>query len=104
MLLAAGLLFLSVLFTYAGSAWAAVLYRLLTDGPLLLLWLGAMLGAGALVSKLFKWDGEHPGFATSAALGIGFFCLLLFSFAWTGVLNRSVAWISVGRAVFVNKI
>ena len=98
-LLAATALFLFVFFAYAGSAWAAALYRLLTDGPLLLVWMGAMVGLGKWVSRLFASRGESLGFAASAGLGIGCYSLLILLFGWGGALNRAVAWILIGFGI-----
>ena len=99
LLLAAGMMFTFVFFAYAGQSWAAAMYRLFTDGPLLLLWLAAMLGAGRWLAKLFGFRDQSPGFATMAALGIGCFSLLILAFGWAGILNRGLAWVLVGTAI-----
>jgi hypothetical protein len=99
LLLVATALFLFVFFAYAGSAWAAALYRLLTDGPVLLLWLGAMVGLGTWISRFLASPHESLGFATKGALGIGCFSLLILLFGWGGALNRAVAWILIGLGI-----
>jgi hypothetical protein len=101
LLLAAALVFAVVFFAYAGPAWAAAAYRLLTDGPLLLLWLAAMLGAGGWIARLlgFREREPGPGLATIAALGIGGFSLLILALGWAGLLHRGVAWALIAAAI-----
>ena len=103
-LLAGLLLFLFIFFANAGAAWAPALYHLLTDVPLVLLWLAAMLGAGVWVAKLFKLRDERFGVATLAALGIGSFSLLLLLLGWAGVLNRGLAWILTAASVVLGLV
>lgn len=49
LLLAALAVFALALFAFAGEAWAMVIFRLLADGPFLLLWLLAAAGVGSVV-------------------------------------------------------
>ena len=86
-------IFLFTFFMYAGSAWAAALYRLLVDGPLVALWVAAMWGVGVWVSRLFVAHGERVGFAGEAALGMGCFSLIILMLGLAGGMNRVVAWI-----------
>ena len=98
-LLAAVSLFLFVFFFYAGSAWVASLYRLLTDGLWVLLWFCAMLGVGAWLWRAFGLGGKHPGIATMVALGIGCFSLLTLGLGLAGWLNRGLAMILIGVGI-----
>ena len=52
-LLTGSVLFLIVTLGYAGPSWAIALYRLLTDGVIVLLWLGAAIGFGLLIVPTF---------------------------------------------------
>src|SRR5437660_1593155 len=77
LLLASAALFVFVFFLYAGRTKSIeALYRLLTDGVFVLVWLAAMAGAGVWLVRLFRLDDGPAGFATLAALGIGFVSLV----------------------------
>src|SRR5882672_6688557 len=84
-------LFLFVFFAYAGRFWADALHRLLFELPVLIAWLAAMLGVGSLLYRCFTVRGQPGSFATSAALGIGFYSLLTLALGWAGVLNRGLS-------------
>ncbi len=99
LLLASVSLFLFTFFFYAGPAWVASVYRLLVDGSCVLLWLAAMLGVGTWLAQIFKTPDEHPGFATTAALGIGCFSLLTLGLGLAGWLNRGLAIILIGIGI-----
>jgi hypothetical protein len=91
------LLCLVVLFAYAGGAWASALYRLLTDGVILLVWLACATGLGAAVLIALPLDDDaRPGhllhLVTAAALGLGLFSLATLGLGLAGWLNRGTAW------------
>jgi hypothetical protein len=90
------LLCLSVLFAYAGGAWASALYRLLTDGVLLFVWLACATGLGAAVLVMLPLGKDAtPGrllhLVTSAALGLGLFSLVTLGLGLAGWLNRGTS-------------
>jgi hypothetical protein len=95
------LLCLVVVFAYAGGAWASALYRLLTDGVLLLVWLACATGLGAAVLvALPLGDDAKPGrllhLVTAAALGIGLLSLATLGLGLAGWLNRGTACALLG--------
>jgi hypothetical protein len=89
-------LWLALVFIYTWPAWAMVLYRLLFDGGLLLLWLAAAVGAGSLLLPLFQAfdpeaDGRLLGCVTAAAMGLGMLSLTVLGLGLLGWLNRATA-------------
>jgi hypothetical protein len=102
-ILACALLCVVTVSAYAGGAWASALYRLLTDGVLLLVWLGCATGLGAAVLvALPLGEDAKPGdvlhLVTAAALGIGLFSLVALGLGLAAWLNRgtSAALLAVG--------
>jgi hypothetical protein len=95
---AVGIVLLGLLF-YAASDWAMVLYRLLTDGFLAVLWLIAAFGLGRGVGLwLFVIPWQKPPtsagprltilqIVTSIALGLGFLSILFLILGLFGWLN-----------------
>ena len=45
--------------------------------------------------RLFRWQEHAAGFVTSAALGIGFFSLLMLGLGLCGALNRVTALVVI---------
>ena len=89
---------------YAGPSWHVVLYQLLSDGALLILWLAAAAGWGSLLRIPFaKPDPEGtPGvlrLVTCAALGLGGMSLATLGLGLGGWLNRGTAWATVGAGL-----
>lgn len=79
-----------------------IIYRLLVDGGLCLLWLGAVVGWGALIQRLAKYRIRIDllDFVNSAALGIGLLSLIVLGLGLAGWLTRVNAWtvIAIGIA------
>ena len=91
---------------YAGQSWPVVLYQLLSDGALLILWLAAAAGWGSLLRIPFaKLDPEAtPGvlrLVTCAALGLGVMSLATLGLGLGGWLNPGTAWAMVGAGLVV---
>lgn len=87
-------LWLATLFAYAPAAWAMIVYRLLVDGGILVLWLLCAAGLGAVVLRAF--GGPEPdrplvGFVTAAGLGLGAISLLVLALGLAGWLNQATA-------------
>jgi hypothetical protein len=97
LLLAVGAVELSLaVLAYAGTSSLAVFYQLIIDGALLLAWLLAAAGWGAmLLTPLRRFDPQAISvslqFVTAAALGLGFESLLTLGLGLAGWLNRGVA-------------
>jgi hypothetical protein len=96
-------LFLFVYFACAGHMWAAALYRLLTELPLLAAWLGAMLGVGTLIYRCFGVRDEQAPlpYATCTALGMGAYSLLTLGLGLAGILNRGMAIVLIVAGIGV---
>jgi hypothetical protein len=88
---------LIVLLAAAGSAWEAVVYRLLIDGGLVLAWLAAGWGFGNTL--LLRMPAARTRVVTSIALGLGFLGLLVLGLGLAGILRPIVAWILIGVGV-----
>lgn len=73
---------------------SVVLYRLLIDGGVCLLWLAAVVGWGAIVQRLVRHRVSINllDFVNSAGLGIGLLSLILLGLGAAGWLNRISAW------------
>ncbi|HET6251121.1 MAG TPA: hypothetical protein VFE47_25775 [Tepidisphaeraceae bacterium] len=84
---------------YAGPAWANVLYRLITDGGVALLWLAAASGMGLFVLRFARlWDRQTPGalrFAMAAGIGLGVMSLVTLGLGLIGAMNVIAAWAMV---------
>jgi hypothetical protein len=89
----------------AGRSWDLVLYRLLTDGVIALLWLGAAAGFGGLMPlPLAAAPAERPlRLITATALGLGAIGLIVLALGSAGWLNQVVSWsiISIGLALAI---
>ena len=85
-------------FAYAGSGIIEVLYRLLTDGVFLLLWLLAAYGIGSLVP--LPATGALRT-VTNLAIGLGAFSLMALGLGLAGALNRGSAFAMVGGGAVV---
>ena len=76
---------------YGGRSRLDVVYLLLLDGALLLLWLAAAAGLGALVlSPLRGTEGETPTVlrrVTEVALGLGLMSLAMLGLGLAGVIS-----------------
>lgn len=97
LILIAGAICLAVIFAYAGSSWAIVTYRLLTDGLLALLWLLAAAGLGAfplrwIVGAQKEFENPLLQFVTSAALGLGLFSLAILGLGLASAFGRAAAF------------
>jgi hypothetical protein len=106
-LIVAGLLLVITIALYAGQAWPIVVYRLGTDGVLVMLWVLAAVGSGEATLKALKLTRSVDlpfstalRFATNAAVGIALMSLVTLGLGLAGVLNRwtAVAQIVVGLA------
>ncbi|MBC8109400.1 MAG: glycosyltransferase family 39 protein [Anaerolineae bacterium] len=78
-----------------------VVFRLIVDGGLCLVWLAAAVGWGAVVQRLAKYQiGINLlDFVNSAALGIGLLSLIVLGLGLGGWLNRITAWALVGIGI-----
>ena len=94
---AAAAILAAVIFGYAGGSWAVVLYRLLTDGALAMLWVLAATGAGAFLLRSLRLSAVSPALrgATAAGLGLGAFSLIVLGLGLAGVLSGATAWLLV---------
>ncbi|HWE92623.1 MAG TPA: hypothetical protein VG269_01500 [Tepidisphaeraceae bacterium] len=87
---------------YCGPAWAVVLYRLIVDGGVMLLWLGAATGIGLLALRAIGGDERDSHgvlhVLTAAGLGLGGIALLSLGLGLIGWLNfrTAVALLAVG--------
>ena len=91
------IVWLALVFVYTWPAWAMVLYRLLFDGGLLLIWLASAVGTGSLLLPLFRAfapevDGRLLRSVTAAAMGLGIFSLIVLCLGLLGWLNRGTAF------------
>jgi hypothetical protein len=98
----AGIILLCLLF-YAGTDWAMVLYRLLTDGLLAVAWVAAAFGWGRRILDFDRAAGDRRFFffpnpkskiqdlllstVTAAALGLGLLSLIFLLLGLAGWLN-----------------
>ncbi|MEA2733850.1 MAG: hypothetical protein QOE14_301 [Humisphaera sp.] len=82
----------------AGVAAPEVIYRLLTDGLLLLAWLAAAGGIGSLFLR-FNGGGCTLKLVTAVALGLGILGLATLLLGLVGGLNRPVAFALIGVGV-----
>ncbi|HEV2295907.1 MAG TPA: hypothetical protein VGR35_18820 [Tepidisphaeraceae bacterium] len=81
-----------VIFAYAGAGWVEVLYRLLTDGIIVLLWLTAAYGLGAILPLSDRSVEAAPLRAvTRVAAGLGAMSLLILGLGLAGGMNRVAA-------------
>ena len=85
-----------VLAVCAGASWDLALYRLLTDGVLVLLWMASAAGYGAFV-PLPLGAGDRRArplrLVVGTACGIGILGLLVLGLGAVGLLNSLVAWL-----------
>jgi hypothetical protein len=87
-------LWLVIVFAYAPSAWATILYRLLADGGIVVLWVLSAAGLGAIVLRAFSVsepDSLLLSFVTATGLGLGSFSLLILALGLAGWLNQVTA-------------
>jgi hypothetical protein len=83
----AGAIFSICIFLFAGPSWELALYRLVSDGWILVAWLIACAGFGWIVWKIL--DGDEWGLVTSAAAGMGVISLLVLGLGLPGWLNHT---------------
>jgi hypothetical protein len=98
-LLAGVLLWLAGVFGLTGPSSAPVLFVLLTDGLLLLVWLAAGTGLGAFLLGPFR-QATSPAnptlvVVTAAAFGLGAFSLAVLGLGLMGWLTAVVAWVLI---------
>ena len=105
LLLAGLVLWLALVLSYVGEAWAMAVYRLILDGGVLALWLAAAAGAGSVLLPLFRatdtaMDAGLLRFVTATALGLGTFSLIILGLGLAGWLNRAtaIALLAIGIA------
>ena len=79
----AAAVFFLIVFVLSGPSWAAVAYRLITDGGLVIVWL---LTAGVIGRLICK-----AGLITEIAMGLGIISLLVLGLGLAGWLNHVVA-------------
>jgi len=95
-LLAAVLLWLAIVFAYAGPMATSAAVCLILDGGVLILWLAAAIGIGGFLFRLFR-TSAHPAPSgllsciTAAALGLGCMSLLILGLGLMGFLNQVTA-------------
>ena len=100
-LIALGLWFVLCLL-YAGSGWSMLLYRLLIDGVIVMLWVTSAFGIGSLLlSVLWPRGHEHSSIlraVTATAFGLGTISLVTLGLGLAGWLNRTsaIAMVSIG--------
>jgi hypothetical protein len=97
-------LFLVVMITTAGIGWASAVYVLLTSGLLLIAWLAAAYGWGAMLRAVARVEARTAlGRVTTIAVGLGAMSLLALGLGWIGGLNQPVAigLIALGDAAFI---
>lgn len=88
------ILWLAIVFAYAPSAWAMIVYRLLEDGGIAVVWVLSAAGWGAIVGRAFRisdagsWLVE---FVTAAGLGLGTVGFLVLGLGLAGWLNHATA-------------
>jgi hypothetical protein len=87
----------------AQSMWAVALHRLVIDGAIALIWLGAAAGIGAALLRLARVNFGSLALrvATAAALGLGVISLLMLGAGVAGLLHRAVAVSIVGLGVIL---
>ena len=86
----AALLCLATIFLESSPSWPLVLYHLLVDGSLILIWLLSAFGLGSLfIQRDPKLAPLH--LITSIALGLGLFSLLMLAIGLAGWLSHLTA-------------
>src|SRR5688572_2051594 len=99
---AGAVLFIAIVLAYAGPSWAVVLYELLTDGLLLLVWLVAAAGLGAFLLLPLRLGATTDDLVpphrplllflvTATGLGLGVLSLATLALGLTGLLTRATA-------------
>jgi len=98
-------LFTIALLICAGAAWPMVLYRLLSDGLLCVIWLIAAGGWGCWI-PLPDSDNRAFRFMTRLGLGLGIVTLVTLGISVLGLINSVSAWaiIAVGLALAAVKL
>ena len=89
-------LWLALVFAYAGPMALVALYRMVFDGGVAILWLIAAAGIGSLVLTPFRLSESQGGsrvlmLVTSTAMGLGAISLLVLFLGLAGGLNQIVA-------------
>lgn len=87
-------LWLAIVFAYVPSDWAMIIYRLIEDGTLALLWALAGAGLGSVMLRALRIGlNDEPllAFVTSAGLGIGACSLLILGLGLAGWLSQATA-------------
>jgi hypothetical protein len=90
------ILWLGLILFYTSPAWAMTIYRLIVEGAVLGLWLGAAAGAGSLLVALLNGFDESADerllrLTTATALGLGLFSLIALGLGLAGWLNQGTA-------------
>lgn len=86
-----------VLLRDAPHAWIEIVYRALTDGPILLAWLAAATGIGWWIVRAFNARATSHDrllvLVSSAALGMGAISITTLGLGLIGVLTTATSWI-----------
>ena len=81
---------------YSGSAWAAVLIRLVADGAMIAVWLVGAMGLGLFSLRALRlWEEAAPTVlrtVVAAAMGLGIMSLVLLGLGLAGALHAFSAW------------
>ncbi len=87
------IVFIATVLLEAGVGWAAAVYQLLTSGLLLVGWLLAAYGWGAIPWNLLRLPRRDAlARVTILALGLGILSLLILGLGLVGAMNQIVAW------------
>ncbi|CAN5375740.1 hypothetical protein BH10PLA1_BH10PLA1_13300 [soil metagenome] len=85
-------LFVAIVLLEAGVGWASAVLQLLTSFVLMLAWLLAGYGWGAIVRSLVKIEGRSPLVrVTTLAAGLGIMSLLILGLGLLGWMNQPVS-------------
>ncbi len=100
-----GGLFAITLVLLARSNWAMVVYRLVTDGVLALVWIASAWGWGTVLLRRVSIDSNRVlRVVTEIAMGLGLISLVTLGLGLIGSLNAVTSWAillaGVGSACF----
>jgi len=85
----AAAVFFVIVFTLAGSSWPLVVYRLLTDGVVVIVWLMTAGAIGRMI--LHRLPAEFLSVVTDIAMGLGVISILALLLGLAGWLNHFTA-------------
>ncbi len=87
--------------TLAPMTWARVFQWRLPEDPDLAFYFGRCLGALALTTEYFSWQGSrNPAIAPVALVGLGAFCAIMVIVHVDGAIRRIQPWTETAEIAF----